>query len=305
VAFSDARNERDRAAGDTSGKSSGGGGQKARESETRNREAMARNDRDRGGLSIGGQMHQNRQAEIARTAEQTSARTSQIGNSGRTEAGLTHDTFMGMERDYRDAGNSTADNVGNTIAGLLGFREHRPTKRAALDRVRGTANPTSEGVDMRANWGFDVIGALANFAGLATGVPVGAIYNAGRWTGLWDPPTVTLGPDVFGQRHAPLANQTGAAPSQGGQRADLNSDKGTKRNGLLARPPYRRGQPAPQPSTTPPTTPPATPPAGGPSKLPTPQQKFQAPSYYAGDWQFDETTQQVVWVPKRNGLLAA
>jgi hypothetical protein len=43
MAFSDARNERDRADGDTSGKSSGGGGAKARDAERRNREAMSRN----------------------------------------------------------------------------------------------------------------------------------------------------------------------------------------------------------------------------------------------------------------------
>jgi hypothetical protein len=43
MAFSDARNERDRAEGDTSGKSSGGGGAKARDAERRNREAMSRN----------------------------------------------------------------------------------------------------------------------------------------------------------------------------------------------------------------------------------------------------------------------
>lgn len=51
MAFSDARNERERAEGDRSGRSSGGGGEKARAAEKRNKEAMSNSSRGKGKTS--------------------------------------------------------------------------------------------------------------------------------------------------------------------------------------------------------------------------------------------------------------
>lgn len=150
-----------------------------------------------GGAGVGGQMQKNRQNEIARTAQQTGAGKTQIGNSGRTEAGLAHDVFGGMQRDANNEGNSFIDKVGNLIARGFGLTETAPTKMDALDRVRGTSDPTTKGLDSRANWGWDPIGTAAGLAGLATGYPLGMAYQTAVGLGL-PHPSINVGADVFG-----------------------------------------------------------------------------------------------------------
>jgi hypothetical protein len=81
-----------------------------------------------------------------------------------------------MARGFRDIGNTTGENIGNALAGPLGFGERRPTLDDARARVEGTA--PGQITDKRADWGFDVIGALASFAGLATGLPLGTGWVA-------------------------------------------------------------------------------------------------------------------------------
>lgn len=151
-----------------------------------------------GGPGVGGQMQANRQAQIRDLARRVGAGTTQIGNSGRTEAGLTQDALMGMQRDYNNEGNSGLENFGNFGAGLLGFHEQRPTALSALDRVRSTVNPTANGLDTRASWGFDPIGALAGIGGLALGVPALGVPAGMISRALDYPLDIELGPDVFG-----------------------------------------------------------------------------------------------------------
>jgi hypothetical protein len=167
-------------------------------------------------------MHKNRQNEIARTAQQTGARTSQIGNSGRTEAGLVHDVFGGMGRDYRNEGSSFLDKVGNRIASLAGFNEQAPTKQAALDRVRGTANPTQNGLDNRAGWGFDPVGVLSGLGGMALGVPGLGLVGDYISQQMGRPLEISMGPDVFG------LDSTGTSPTApGGLPGDGTAASGT------------------------------------------------------------------------------
>jgi hypothetical protein len=318
MAFSDARNERDRT--ETGKNSSNHGGRDNAGAERRNREAMARGER-----GTPSQQQDRRNMQNARHAGNVAPGVA--GSRGRYSD--ARDDPVAQENrarnlDAQNVGESWGDGVagvanelGHLVGGLLGFDEREEGfAETAMDMARSEYQGPVPGTpdNARANWGFDVMEALTNFAGLASGLPVNSVYKGVKYgyetlTGNRVPTDINLGRSVFGREDL-SPTQAGAPPSQGGQRADLNNDKGGKgkgrNNGLIGfRPgtPQQAQQPqGPRNPTTPPTT---TPPAGGPSKLPTPQQKFQAPSYYAGDWQFDETTQQVVWVPKRNGLLAA
>jgi hypothetical protein len=280
-------------------------GRAAPGSEGRNRDS-ARGDRERGALGRDRAERERANASLSRD------RGNRGNNPGNPSAPgyLDGDTQMtkvqgrsvqvkDLRNDYMDYENRTIEEkVGGMLAGALGLEEKNPFRDPDYATPE---NPTGRG----ANWGFDVIGALASFAGLATGIPVKTGYDLVRGVTGFTPPMVNLGHDVLGGATASAQRPT--PTGQGGQRTDLNDDKGRKGgqggNGLL--------KPKPTPQTSaPPVTPPVQPPpqgpsAGGPSKLPKPGQKFQAPSYYAGDWLWDEATQQVVWQPKQNGLLAA
>lgn len=149
--------------------------------------------------AVQGQMHKNRQAQIAQTAKKTGTGTTQIGNSGRTEGGLVHDTFAGMGRDYRNDGAGIGDSIANRIASLLGFNEQRPTMQTAVDRVRGTANPTQNGLDNRAGWGFDPAGLIGGGLGMAAGLPFGGGFIADMISSqMGRPLEIGMGPSVFG-----------------------------------------------------------------------------------------------------------
>lgn len=195
-------------------------------------------------------------------------------------------------RDENDEGNSFIDNLGNMLGGLLGLDEMEP------DFDLNNLNPN-------ADWGLDPIAALTSFAGFATGMPIGtgwAITKAGLSAAGIETPTINLGPDVFGG----IGSGT-SAPGTGQQKPGNggNTGKGAAGNGLLAQPGQPKATPqTPQTQPTGQTPTPTNQGAGGSSKLPTPQQKFQAPSYYAGDWAWDEATKKVVWKLKQNGLLA-
>jgi hypothetical protein len=285
-------------------------GRAAPGSEGRNRDS-ARGDRERGALGRDRAERERANASLSRD------RGNRGNNPGNPNApgyldGDNQLTTMpngarvpvkDVRNDYIDAENRTIEEkAGALVGGLLGLGEKNPYHD---DDYGMPGNPTGLG----ANYGFDAMQALANFAGMVTGVPFGTGYMVGKYayeniTGN-RVPTVNLGHDVLGG--ATASGQRPTPTGQGGQRTNLNNDKGRKGgqggNGLL------KPKPAPQ-TSAPPATPPVQPPpqgpsAGGPSKLPKPGQKFQAPSYYAGDWLWDEATQQVVWQPKQNGLLAA
>jgi len=201
-----------------------------------------------------------------------------------------------VRTDYIDAENRTIpEKIGGFIAGIFGMEERNPY----ADPDYGV-DPTQPG--RGANWDLDVVQVLANFAGLATGAPVGTAYKVGKWgyeqvTGK--PVTgINLGPDVFGS-----GGQRPTPTDQGGTKISGDkpqTDKGGKR-GLLSSYPQQQSAPAPKPQQPQnPQTPPSTPPN---SKYPTPDQKFQAGSYYMGDWVFDPATQKPVWQQKPNGLM--
>lgn len=238
----------------------------------------------------------------------------QITSKKSAAAGVSPDRYMdtvgayaGRIRDDLDTDNSFLDNVGNALAGLLGFDEMPP---------EFDVNNLSK----RTSWGLDPIQALASFAGLATGAPVGSLYMGAKAITGWRGPEIDMGESVVGDDD-PLnqsegvhtgANPGGGTSLGGGAPGGVAYGGGNrdKDNGLL--PERYPNKPSVFPVNKPPVTtptipPPATKPPAGPSKYPTPSQKFQAPSYFAGDWVFNPTTQEVEWVsnaPKNNGLLA-
>ena len=173
MAFSDARNERDRAAGDTSGKSSGGGGDRARQAEARNREAMSRGQAGMGSGSFrgGGPMPKTRDQMMAQDA--MGARVAKA---------------LG---DYKGVGDSMWDKAWNKVASFLGAEEEDPS-------LPGFSAPGMPGITGRANWSWDPVTAVGNVGSTVAGIPlVGSlIQGASSLTGR--PAAVPLGPDFFG-----------------------------------------------------------------------------------------------------------
>jgi hypothetical protein len=90
MAFSDARNERDRAEGDRSGKSSGGGGAKARDAERRNREAMSKS---RGGA---------RQSGMSSAAADYAVATGKISTPSIPAGGVAKGNYQSQVDAYND-----------------------------------------------------------------------------------------------------------------------------------------------------------------------------------------------------------
>lgn len=236
-------------------------------------------------------------------------------------------------RDELDTDNSFIENVGNLIGGFFGFDEQVP------DFDVNNLSP-------KASWGLDPVQALANFAGMATGFPVGTGYAGLKAITGWTGPQIDMGESVIGEDD-PLNKSGGkgftagnfgdgpavSGPSSAGAKDGAGNDKGGKGNGngllpqeyLNSLPPaiisalqsngkLPTGSPAPTPPQQAPSpTPTPTPtPAEQPSRFPTPSQKFQSQSYWAGDWVFNDATQKVEWRPyaqtgayAQNGLLAA
>lgn len=242
---------------------------------------------------------------------------------------------MARNADARNDGESWGDGfggvvneIGHALGGLIGLDEKEESfTETATDMARpdyaapGPGTPANN----HARWGFSPIQAMANFAGLATGAPIGtavALGNAAaQHLGLGGLPEIDMGRNVLSADDAPSRpTALGGAPSQGSGNAGNQGGNdrggtggsGEKNNGLLPsdkpnKPSVFPVTPKPTPAT-PTTPPPATKPPTGPSKYPTPSQKFQAPSYFAGDWVFNPTTQKVEWVanaPSNNGLLTA
>ena len=205
--------------------------------------------------------------------------------------------------------------LGWTAAGMLGIDEQAPdtfSESAMEDSESGMPDPKNPTESAHVH--FDPMQAMANFAGLATGLPVGTAYGIGKW-GLKQAgvkvPDIDLGPQGFGGLGTGSSTGTGSGvKDSGGQTGAAVGDKGGgggQGNGLLA------GQTQVSQQQTPVTAPttPQSPINGIPttqapykSKFPTPTQKFQGASYWAGDWVYNPASQQVEWKQANNGLLA-
>lgn len=183
------------AAGAVGGQSQGGKSGKQMDRE--------RQQRDSGMLDSGTQRHRNRAAEIARVGAATGTSTTPVGNTGVSPAGRVSSIHQGMVRDYQNIGNSDLENFGNTLAGMLGFNEQRPTLARALDRFNRTKD--GEISDKRAGWGFDPAGLIGNALGSPFGAGLIAGPIANQISAYFDRPLeIGLGPDVFsGQISAP------------------------------------------------------------------------------------------------------
>lgn len=101
--------------------------------------------------------------------------------------------YAGRVRDKLDSDNSALDDFGNVLAGLAGFHEMEPEFDV------NDLNPS-------ADWGFDVVGALAGAAGMALGIPgLGLAADAAEDL-LGNPATLNMGTDVldFSEEEDPL-----------------------------------------------------------------------------------------------------
>jgi hypothetical protein len=109
-----------------------------------------------------------------------------VGPQGRANPIQSGSALAGATADYNDEGNSALDNLGNLIAGFLGFNEQ---------------NPAEDGYDASgsAGWGFDPAGLIGGAVGSALGVPlVGGFVADQISSALGRPLEVNLGPSVFG-----------------------------------------------------------------------------------------------------------
>ena len=210
-----------------------------------------------------------------------------------------------------------ANELGWAAAGLLGLDEDAPdtfTESAMEDSVSGMPDPNKPTESAHVH--FDPVQALANFAGLATGLPTGTAYGVGKWgyetlTGEKVPWDQDMGTSLFGGGSSTPASagaaNNGAANGGAGSVKGDNGGGGGKNNGLLAgQSQVSQQQQVPATPSSMPSSPAAQPPATSqvPSKFPKPTQKFQGASYWAGDWVYNPSTQQVEWKQAANGLLA-
>lgn len=203
--------------------------------------------------------------------------------------------------------------IGHGLLGMVGLDEENETfsETAMRSSEQGLADPNTP-TNESAHYSFDPIQALAGFAGLATGMPTGIAYGVGKYgyenlTGQKVPWEKDLGTSVLGGNKTPASAPSGGGTGTASTGAANPDRRGADGNGLLggqaAVPQTQNQQPA---TPTTPTTPsPGTPttPAASPSKFPTPTQKFQGPSYWAGDWVYNPATKAVEWKQKANGLL--
>lgn len=132
-----------------------------------------------------------------------------LGIHGARNADEENNIFNAV-RDYRNYGNSLADDAGNLLASSWGLDERNPL-------YDGKFNPASQN---QANWGWDPIQTATGIAGTVTGLPIGTAYGIGKYAakqlfGL-DGPSVNLGPDVFGGFGAPGADGRPSAPGGSG-----------------------------------------------------------------------------------------
>jgi hypothetical protein len=215
-----------------------------------------------------------------------------------------------------------ANEIAHMVGGLLGLdEEEQDFTTVANDMARPEYNGPPAGTpdNMRGHWSYDPMQTLADFAGLATGLPVGTIYGLGKnaWesaTGIPLGTEIDLGRSVLDREDSPTNGPAGnpSKPTKDNvssgetKTAGLQNDKGPKGNGLLGKAPVTSAPPK-KPATSP-TTPtnPTTPenPAGQPGGYPKPGERFTAPTYYAGNWVRDPATQEVKWKPHAEGLLA-
>jgi hypothetical protein len=110
--------------------------------------------------------------------------------------GVTPDRYNQETADYRDrltdamnSDNTTAEDLGNLVAGFLGFNEQTP------DQI--DFDPTKP-VGPRADWSWDPVGVAAGVGGGFIGAPGLGMITDQVSQQLGRPLSISLGPDVFG-----------------------------------------------------------------------------------------------------------
>jgi hypothetical protein len=238
MAFSDARNERDRAAGDTSGRSSGGGGAKARDAERRNREAMSRNGPRGAGSSTA--------ADHLVAIGKARAPSIPAGGVARGNYATQDDAYT----DYAKAvGKHATRGFFDKVADFLGGGFYDPKEPMAGNPrsfaggdFHSTTNPGSVLGGVAGMFGGpfgSLLGKLAGPAYTASGLPE-------VWHGGYGQPDLRNG--VFGNTTNPMgatmadigsghSYPSGGAPGAGGGWAGVNSPQpggGTGNGGQMA-----------------------------------------------------------------------
>jgi hypothetical protein len=171
--------------------------------------------------------------------------------SGNGQSGRGGQTFSGSYSDTRDdpaaienrARNQDAQNIGeswgdglpgigNELAHLfggflgLGEREEDFTD-TAMDMARPNYNGPAAGTpdNMRANWGWDPVGALVGVGGMLGGLPAGPGLIA-DWASeqLGRPLDINLGRSVFETEDDPITGQTASRTHTGGGMTVHDSD---------------------------------------------------------------------------------
>jgi hypothetical protein len=146
----------------------------------------------RGGETFRGTSSQQQDVRNRATAESLGNTSPGVGN------------YNDAMNDFNDVDNTTIDDIGNLIAGFLGFNEQDPT---------GVPNTTG-----RANWGFDPAGLIGGAAGMGFGVPLTGFLADQASALMGRPLEISLGPDVFGSETVDpetgqvVSNQTHTGP---------------------------------------------------------------------------------------------
>ncbi len=177
MGWSDARNERDRAAGDTSGRSSGGGGQGARDAERRNREAMARGASSSRPSPRESQMNSLSNAIAGKTPGiapgSAAQRAAQVDSYFSGARGYQNTDFAKAVKDFQDQGFAN-----RALDWFTGIREMNP-----VDAWNGTSS---------ASWGIDPLTGLTSLAGAAAGAPIGTLYGGLKSLLGWRGPEIAF-----------------------------------------------------------------------------------------------------------------
>lgn len=123
--------------------------------------------------------------------------------------------------DYSNVKNTTGEDIGNFIAGMLGFNEQQPgyTGKDVLN------NPSK-----RTTWGYDPAGMIAGLAGSALGVPgLGLIANQiSKYSGR--PLEIGMGEDVFGGSEGAITGNGTGKGSRSGKSSQSMGSSGAGKN---------------------------------------------------------------------------
>lgn len=171
--------------------------------------------------------------------------------------------------DAKDYGNTAGENIGNAVLRGLGISEIDPASQGygAFAPNSTTGAPVTPG----ANWGADALDMGLGLAGMATGLPLGAIYSGAKLLGAVPPGfgVVNLGPNPLGGAGSAASGSWGGGSANAGNNIGANGGgqhDGGSRNTLPGRtPPGTGGMPTPGTGPAPGTQPAGLPPAANPA----------------------------------------